>query len=550
MCNGGDGQGDNTRLPPLDGLPLVTDYYFSNFKEVQTNAFANVRFLTNQSIGIHLMNISGIHFEAFSASLVIPNNSNLSIYIIHPTKTVGLTMAMHAFNNIKIDRLHFVNIKDFNGSSIFNTHAFGANTYINELVFEHSNLSGFTSVIGLEQPDVENLYIRNAPLLTNLTTSGLPAFLGSAKKLEISKTGLEYIDTQVFQGWYYVFQELIIKDNPNLKHLPDMVSGFLDLLTKYDLSNNAITTLDPNYDWSPYYVVEQLILKKQPKLELFIQTDILKSTNHIKVIDFSEGIISEDDERLILDHVPGMSDLAAINISYTNFTANMVVDLLKIISNSANQTIQVSLLNHKLNDTDFCSYFHIFQQAPNLLRLELDEGHECNCIVDLFYDEEHMGIILNDTLMQPSCLLNSSRARCDIQSQLSLSQCSLGRPNPRPGYGDIGTIAFVGTMVGLTSVLIVLLALGSRAVYRARQARRPTILDMEYPVATTVDQPIETSPTVSIEVEINASANDPTSDNVEVNVDTNNPTSDNVEVNVDANNPTSDNVEEPLHNSN
>jgi hypothetical protein len=513
ICNGSDGDGDDIHLPPLHDLPSVTDYYFSNFQEVQTNAFEKAIFLANRSITIYLMNISTIHPEAFSASMVIPDNSNLSIYIEHPTKTLGLTLATHAFNNIRIDHLYFVNIQNFNGMSVFNTHSFGANTYINELIFERSNLSGFNSVAGLEQPNIEHLYIRSCPSLTNLTILGLPAFLGTAKTFEISGTGLQYINRQVLQGWEYTIQELIIKDNHNLKQFPDMVSGFLDLLVKLDLSNNAITTLDSNYDWSPYYTLQHLILKQQLKLDLFIQTDILKSPEHIKIIDFSEGIISENDEDLIRNHVPGMPDLAAINISYTNFTANMVIDLLTIISNSADQIIQVSLLNHTLNDTNFCSYFQIFRQAPNLLRLELDETHECNCIVDLFYDDEHMPMILNDTLMQPSCLLNSSRARCDIQSQLSLSQCSVGKPNPGSDSGDIGTVAFIGTMVGLAIVLVVLLALGSRVVYRARLARSMTILDMENPVdnleATTVDQPVENSLSEPAEVYfVNPSSDD------------------------------------------
>ena len=34
---------------------------------------------------------------------------------------------------------------------------------------------------------------------------------------------------------------------------------------------------------------------------------------------------------------------------------------------------------------NFCSYFTIFKNAPNLLNLQLDETHECNCVIDLFY---------------------------------------------------------------------------------------------------------------------------------------------------------------------
>lgn len=531
ICNGGD---DNKHLPPLNGLPSVTDYYFQNFKEIQPNAFQNVKFLTNHSITIHLMNITMIYSEAFSASMIIPKNSNLSIFIEHPDKALGLTLEIHAFDYIKIDRLHFININSFNGTSIFNTHSFGDDLYVNELVFERSNLSGFDSVSELMQPDIENLYIRHCPLLTNLTEGGLPAFLGTAKTFEISGTGLEYIDNQLFEGWDYVLQELVIKNNHNLKILPDMVTGSFELLDKLDLSNNSITTINSYYDWTPYISIQHLILKQQQKLDLFIQSDILKSPVRIRTIDFSEGIISENNESLIRNHVPPMFNLASINISYTNFTDNMIIDLLTIISNSANQTIQVSLLNHKLNDTNFCAYYQIFQQAPNLLHLELDEAHECNCIVDLFYDDERIQMILNETLIQPSCLLNTSRARCDIPSQLSLSQCSVGQTNPKDsGYGDIGTMAFISTMVGLTIVLVALLALGSRVVYRARRARGMTILDMEDPVdnpsATIVDQPIENS------------SSEATGEHYE------NPLSNPIEEPYE--NPSSENMEEPLQTS-
>lgn len=531
ICNGNDGR-DN-RLPPLNNLPSVKDYYFSNFKEVQTNAFQNAIFLANHSITIHLMNITTIYSDAFSASLIIPNNSNLSIYIEHPTKTAGLTLATHAFNSIKIDRLHFVNINNFNGTSIFSTHTFGADLFVNELIFEKSNISRFTLEGGPTPPNIEHLYIRDCASWTNLTQGGLPAFLGTAKTFEISGTGLEYIDNQVFESWEYVFRELLIKNNRNLKVFPDVIDGFFQLLNKLDLSNNSITTISPNYDWTPFYPTQQLILKQQEKLDLFIQSDILKSTKNIKIIDFSEGIISENNENLIRDHVPGMPNLASINISYTNFTDTMVIDLLTIISNSANQTIQVSLLNHKLNDTHFCAFFQIFDQSPNLLQLELDETHECNCVVDLFYDDKHTQMILNDTLIQPTCLLNTSRARCDISSQLSLSQCSVGKPNPGSNNGDIGTVAFISTMVGLTVVLIVLLALGSRVVYRVRRARGMTVLDMENPVdnpaATTVDQPIENSSTET------------TGEHDE------NPLSNPVEEPYE--NPSSENMEEPLQSS-
>ena len=474
---------DGYRIPSLECLPAVPDYYFNNFKEIQPHAFEKLNFLKNHSITIHLMNITTIYQDAFSARMRIPLNSKLSINITQPDDAAGLILDTHAFDGITLDRLRFFNIRSFNAQSIFESHIFGADLSINELIFEQSNLTGFYSIGTLIQPYVKNLYIRNCPSLTSLTEDGLPLFLGTAKTFEISGTNLQYIDHETFEGWEYVFKELLIKNNPKLNFLPDMVAGPFQSLTTLDLSNNSITSIDSNYDWSSYYETRHLILKYQQRLDLFIKSDLLKNVGRIRTIDFSEGIVSDNDDNLIRDHVSGMSNLASINISYTNFSDNMVIDLLTIVSNFANQTIQVSLLNHTLNDTNFCSYFQIFQNAPNLLRLELDETQDCNCIIDLFYDDEHMEMILNDTLMDPLCILNSSRSRCDIQSMLIVSQCSVGVAKPDDSNPvDIGTMAFISIMVGLTVVLVALLALGSRVIYRARRVRGMTILDMEDPM--------------------------------------------------------------------
>lgn len=499
ICNGYNGdQSEDVEFPSLACLPPVGDYFFSNYKRIQENAFENMTILTNGSIKLHLVNISAIDTNAFSASMVIPNDTTVSIYIDLPNDDSNINLARHAFNHISIKRLHFSNVNNFNGKSIFDTHCFSTTVDIDELIFKQSNITGFQSSNGLAHAQVRNLRIHDCPALKNLTKDSLPSFLETTKTLEISRTGLALIDDRAFQGWSLVLEELLIKNNIYLENFPiDMTSGFLMELKRLDLSNNSIVSVDPNYDWSPYYPIQDLILKHQEKLELFLQSNILKNLGRLRTIDFSEGIISENNEDLIRDYVPDMPNLISINISYTNFTNNMVIDLLRRVSNSANQTMQVSLLGHSLNGSDFCAYFQIFQQAPNLLRLELDETHVCNCVVDLFYGDENIQLILKDSLIEPTCVLNLTRARCDIQSQLILSKCSFGKQNSDNSNtnGDIGSYAFIGVMAGLTIVLIALLALGSSVVYRARRTRRKTILDMEDPVdhrfTASIQQPIE-----------------------------------------------------------
>ena len=479
-CSGGPD--DHYRIPPLENFPAVTDYYFSNFTVIQTKAFESMKFLPHHSITIHLMNITTISPSAFSAGMRIPKTSKLSVNIIQPDDAPGLILEHHAFDGIKLDHLRFTNVGSFNGESLFQSYAFGDRLYINELIFEQSNLTGFDSTNATGQVDVEHLYIRHCPSLTSLTQENLPTFLQKTKTLELSGTGLENIDHDTFEREDYVFRELLIKNNPNFKHLPAMMNTPIESLETLDLSNNSITSLDPNYDWSYYNNTKNLILNHQPRLDLFLKSNILNEISNVRTIDFSHSIIGDNDENLINNYVSNLPNLAALNISFTNFTDEMIIDLLTIVSNSANQIVDVSLLNHTLNGTYFCSYYRIFQNAPNSIRLELDETHPCNCIIDLFYNDDYQQMIQNDSLIEPSCALNTTRARCDIYNQLTASNCPTRSSQAQnPDLGDIGTIGFVGTMVGLLVVVVVLLALGSRVVYRARRVRGMTILDMEDP---------------------------------------------------------------------
>lgn len=479
-CSGGPE--DHYRIPPLEHFPAVTDYFFSNFTVIQTKAFDRMKFLPNHSITIHLMNITTISPSAFSPGMKISKSSKLSVNIIQPDDAPGLILEHRAFDGVKFDHLRFTNVQSFNGEGLFPSDAFGDGLYINELIFEQSNLTGFDSNNATEQVDIEHLYIRNCPSLTDLTRENLPTFLQMTKTLELSGTGLTHIDHDTFEQQDYIFRELLIKNNPNFKHLSTIMNTTLQTLEILDLSNNSITSFDPNYDWSYYQYTKKLILNHQSRLDLFLKTNILNDIGNVRTIDFSHSIIGDDDEDLITNHVSNLPNLAAINISFTNFTDDMIIDLLTIVSNSANQTIEVSLLNHTLNGTYFCSYYQIFKNAPNFLRLELDENHPCNCIIDLFFNDDYQQMFQSDVLIEPVCVTNTSRARCDIQNQLTASNCpSRGSQAPNSNVGDIGTIGFIATMVGLFVVVLALLALGSRVVYRARRVRGMTVLDMDDP---------------------------------------------------------------------
>ncbi|CAF2597478.1 unnamed protein product [Rotaria sp. Silwood2] len=141
---------------------------------------------------------------------------------------------------------------------------------------------------------------------------------------------------------------------------------------------------------------------------------------------------------------------------------------------------------------------HAFQ---NMTFLTNNETHECNCIVDLFFNDTHIPISMNDSLIQPTCIFNTTRTHCDIQSQLIISKCSINKPNPDgsdTNNDNGGNYKFIGIMVGMGGVLLILLAVGSSIAYRRRRkSRRGTIIDME--------EPIENPLAVIIEERLNTS---------------------------------------------
>lgn len=482
VCNGGD----KNRLPPLENLPPVGNYFFINFKEVQQDAFENVTFPENTSISIHLQDIASIHSLAFSEKMKIPATSNLSVYFKNKHEQSSLSLGQHAFDKIRIKKFTFTNIGKFNGTSMFSTHCLGEDAFVENLIFEQCSLTGFYPDNRLRLPIITGLHIQKCPLFRNLTRNNLPT-IPSAKILEISETGLEFIEENALEGWKYIFSDLIIKNNKNLKVFPAIVAGvFFDLKT-LDLSGNSITSIDPDYNWLKFDTTENLILNNQPKLDLFLRSRILTALRRLKTIDFSQSTIATEDVNVIKTYVPTMPLLAAINISYTNFSSDMVTQLLTIISNSANQTVNVDTLGHKMNDTDFCSYYQVFQNAPNSVRIEFDRNQQCNCIIDLFYNDQNYQALLNDALPDPVCVYNQTRERCDTQYQLGLSGCSAANPDSNPDdsgiFGNIGPYAFAGIMAGLVVILIALLAAGSSFVYKVhRSRRRGTILDMDDPV--------------------------------------------------------------------
>ncbi|CAF0735636.1 unnamed protein product [Adineta ricciae] len=485
-CDGNsDNQTDNTYFPSLSFLPPMEEYIFSNFKQIQPNAFENVTFPSNQSITIRLINISIIHPDAFSNSMIIPDSSTLSVDIEQSTNSSSIALRLNAFNHIRLKNLRFVNINMFNGRPIFDTSCFGEQVEIEELIFQQSGLTGFSNSIR-KPANVKRLSIRECPSFTQLTAKSLPTFLSTSESLEISTTGLQLINSHTFQAWSLVLKELTIRNNPNFKVLSsNMVDGVLMELEKLDLSNNSVDSIVENYDWFAYSYIKHLILKQQ-QLDLFLRTKLLMSLSRLKIIDFSESFIQNStQEDLIETYVPSMRNLVSMNVSYTNLTEQMIIDLLTCLSNAANRTIAVSLLGRTLHESHFCSYFNVFSKSPNLLRLELDETHECNCVVDLFYQDEFVQIVKNDSLKRPQCLHDMRRTRCNIQEQLSTSKCSIAMPNPdKPDRNgrNVGNEAFIGIMVGLSVFLLVLLAVGTGVAYRARANRRMTILDMEVPI--------------------------------------------------------------------
>jgi hypothetical protein len=158
----------------------------------------------------------------------------------------------------------------------------------------------------------------------------------------------------------------------------------------------------------------------------------------------------------------------------------MIIDLLTHISQFTDHFVDIHLLGHTLTDQNFCSYFIIFKNAPNLLNLQLDETHECNCVIDLFFTDTLQQKETSDSVLQPSCLFNATRTRCDIEEKLSKLHCQKN-PDPPNTDGNIGKYAFGAIVAGLSILLLIMISLGFTVVYQIRRGHR-THLFMEQPV--------------------------------------------------------------------
>ncbi|CAF3812528.1 unnamed protein product [Rotaria sp. Silwood1] len=483
ICDTTYGSGnESSQYPIISCFPPVKTYLIRNFERISLYTFQNITFSENQTFLIKLINISIIDSDAFSNSIIIPHNSKLSIEIGDFNSSTSITLKTNAFNYIKIDHLHFNYINNFNGYSIFDTDCFSNNSIINVLTFEYCNITGFSNIIG-NIAQVYHLFIRHSSSLIQLTDKSLPLFLTKSKAFEISNTSLSIINSHTFQAWSLILEELIISNNSNLEIFPTIITdGVLMKLNKLDLSYNSIKILDINYNWFAYSYTKYLLLRKQ-QLDLFLKTNILKTLPLIEKIDFSEGFISNNNDNIIKNYFPNISNLNSIDISYTNFSENMIIDLLTSISQIANHFVTIRLYGHTLSDKNFCSYYKIFKNAPNLLHLELDKSHVCNCVIDLFYMNQFRQDITNASVLQPTCLFNSTRTPCNIDTQLSLSNCNLGGQNPDELSTDskVGNYAFGAVVGGLTVAVLVLILLGFSVVYQIR-SRRNTDLDMEQPV--------------------------------------------------------------------
>ncbi|CAF3437187.1 unnamed protein product [Rotaria socialis] len=483
ICDANYGnQTEHSNFSLLTSLPSVDSYYFRNFNEIPAHAFQNLTFLSDHAITIHLINVTVIRSNAFSTSMIIPDKSTISINIERSTNSSSIILQSNAFNGIKMNSLRLFNINNFNGRPIFDTNCFGENLQIDQLIFEQSGITGFSTTVQ-KSTTVKYLRIHACPAFTQLTSKSLPSFLSTTESLEISNTGLQLINAHTFQSESRVLKELIIRDNSNFKVFSsNIVDGVLKNLEKLDLSNNPIDALVENYDWSAYSYAKHLVLKQQ-QIDLFLKTKILNTLKDLRVIDISEGFIREDNEDFVQNYFPNMPHLLSLNVSNTNLTENMIVNLLGRLSKSINQTLTISLLGHTLNDRDFCLFYKIFQKTSNLLQLELDETHECNCIVGLFYNDKNESIAVDVTLKKPICLLNNTRTRCDTQSQSIISKCPIDKPNPS-GPGAKGIDGLVGALIGVgVAILVILIAFGSAIAYRRRRVdRRLTLIDMEEPI--------------------------------------------------------------------
>jgi len=471
----------------LSCFPPANTYSFRNFQQIQSYTFQNLTLPENQSVVIQLVNISTINSDIFSKSINLPESSNLSIDIDYSNHRSKITLKSNIFNHIRIDNLRFFNLNNFNGRPIFDTNCFGNNLQINQLIFEQCNITGFSNNIR-KTINVDYLSIINSPSLTQLTNINLPLFLPETKSLEISNTGLEIINKNTFIGWSInKLEELIISNNSNLENFPlNIVDGVLQNLNKLDLSYNPIKILDKNYDWFAFSNTKELLLKNQ-QLDLFLKTNILQTLPNLEIIDLSEGFIRENNDDLIKNYFPSLSKLISIDVSYINLTENMIIDLLSSISQTTDHFIDIYLHGHSLNDKNFCSYFTIFKNAPNLLNLRLDDTHECNCVIDLFYMNKLLQDINNNSILEPTCLLNSTRTPCNIETKSSTLKCQENTDGSNPN-DNIGNYAFGAIVAGLTVLVVVLLSLGATVVYQIRR-RRNTELFMEQPIE--IENPLD-----------------------------------------------------------
>lgn len=481
VCDSTYGKPNESDVAPfITCFPPVKSYLFRNFKRLRSHTFQGIKFPENQSFSVQLVNIAFIEPEAFSDSLIIPLNSKLSVEVGHIDNPFSITLRSNAFNHLKIENLSFINIQTFNGRSTFDPDCFGNDLDINLLTFQDCPITGFSSIIR-KAADVLNLSIKNSAALTQITERSLPSFLSTTRSLEISNTSLQAINQHAFQAWALKLEELSITNNQYLETFPpNIIDGVLMLLNKLDLSYNAIKNIDTNYDWFPYSSVKNLLLRNQ-QLDLFLKSNILTKLNKLETIDLSDGFITENNEDLIKNYFPNITNLISIDVSRANFTENMIIDLLTSISQTAYRFIDIGLHGHQLSDEKFCSYFQIFKNAPGLLQLHLDDTHDCNCVIDLFFTNNGMKRI-SDSMNLPTCLTNVTRIPCNIDEEVSILKCkvSSGTSNNPNRDNNLGKYAFGFIAGGVVVLLMVLLLLGF-GVYRIK-SRKNSILDMEQPV--------------------------------------------------------------------
>lgn len=469
-------------VPDLSCFPPVSTYSFLNFERIPQETFRKISFPEKQTLTIKLINVSTIDSNTFSSAMNLPDSSTFVIEIGDPTNAPNIVIEPNAFHQIRVNRLHFLHLSQFNALNTFDTSCFGDEVSIHELTFDHCGLAGFSSAANREV-HVKSLSIRNSPAWTQLGPASLPMFLKTLIALKISNTGLRVIHPHALQAWSLILKDLTITHNANLEVFPsEIVDGVLMQLEKLDLSDNPITTLPEHYKWFPYSYTKELVLRNQ-QVDLFLKSSILKNLPLLEKLDLSEGYVSDADDHLFKNYHLVSANLTSIDVSHTNLSETMVVDLLTRISSTTTHFVNIHLLGHQLADDNFCDYFTIFKNAPDLLNLFLDNSHQCNCVVELFFRDKLRESASNNSTSHPACLLDTSRQRCDIQTQLSTAKCSVSGTSPTSADSDnsIGDYAFGGIVAGTVVVLAVLLSLGFGVVYQIRR-RRGTVLTMEHPV--------------------------------------------------------------------